>query len=229
MRSELLQRVKAPFIELLTTLKWYRCTPAFRKADQRLKRAYGLFGAYHLARSKKWKQLGSIEKNLPPFGHTPLKTLEEIAKLANVSKGMHVFELGCGTGRSSLWLSMCLGCKVTGVDHFEPFIEKAQKACRQGLTDQSTIENSIKFICSDLLDVDYSLAQCIYFYSTGFDEAYIKKLSCALNSAPKGCRLITISFPLKECDKETPFYVKKRKKVIFPWGEAFAFLQIKGD
>ena len=208
----ILSQFTSAFEELYARIKWQVRSKAFRKCDFQLLRAYAFCSSYRLARRGFTKALIA-----PPYGHTPLSTFEQIATFAGIKPGMRVVELGCGDGRLVLWLAAALNCTAVGVDSFEPFIRRAkQVACEKA-----------SFLRGDLLEAPIESADIIYFYSTGFDSEYLKSLSKHLESAPDGCRLITVSFPIKEIDPLSSFYVKKRRLFAFPWGKGNVYIQVK--
>lgn len=208
----ILSQFTSAFEELLTRLKWSVRSKAFRACDLHLVKAYALNSSYRLAR-RGFKD----SEEVPPYGHTPLSTFEKIATFAGIKPGMRVLELGCGDGRLVLWLASALKCRAIGIDNFEPFIEKAKKVpCEKA-----------EFIHGDLLNAPVQAADVIYFYSTGFDTKYLEQLSKHLESAPEGCKLIMVSFPMREIDPSSSFYVKKRRSFKFPWGIGSVFIQVK--
>jgi SAM-dependent methyltransferase len=208
----ILSQFTSAFEELLTRLKWQFCSKDFRRCELRLFLAYALRSRYRLARQGFEKSPKS-----PPYGHTPLSTFEKIAAFAEIKPGMQFVELGCGDGRLCFWLSSVFNCTSIGIDNFKPFIQRAQ----------SVSYKNIDFLHADLLDAPIQSADVIYFYSTGFDVDYLLRLSKHLNLAPEGCKLITVSFPLKEIDPQSTFYLKKRRSFKFPWGTAEVFIQVK--
>ncbi len=55
-----------------------------------------------------------------------------------VDKGFRVLDIGCGNGAQTLRLTAELGCKVTAVDHYQPYLDeldrraKSQRRCEPG-------------------------------------------------------------------------------------------------
>ena len=72
----------------------------------------------------------------------PLQGLEGplVQKACGNVQGLKVLDMGCGTGRHTLWLAQA-GAKVTGIDFSEAILDKARK---------KTKEYSIKLIKHDL-------------------------------------------------------------------------------
>lgn len=80
----------------------------------------------------------------------PLMALEEPvvkAALGDV-RGLTVLDLGCGTGRYSIWLAR-VGAKVTAVDFSEGMLAEARKKLEQS-TGQERGGEPVRFIAADL-------------------------------------------------------------------------------
>jgi malonyl-CoA O-methyltransferase len=72
----------------------------------------------------------------------PLQALEEpiVRRMVGDPRGLNVLDLGCGTGRHSLWLAGN-GATVTGVDFSEGMLEEARRKAGA---------EQIRFLCHDL-------------------------------------------------------------------------------
>ena len=69
----------------------------------------------------------------PIYEHNenPLMALDEMAFMENIQpvvKGERILDLGCGTGRYTIWLSE-KGAEVTGVDGSEGMLKIARASC----------------------------------------------------------------------------------------------------
>ena len=61
----------------------------------------------------------------------------EHVERANIRPDMHVLDLGCGIGGSSRYLAGAVGCRVTGIDLTQEYIELARELTRRcGLDDR---------------------------------------------------------------------------------------------
>lgn len=77
--------------------------------------------------------LGPEEQRLRPeqlatldqFHTRGLAATAELAKLAGITAGMSVLDVGSGVGGPARFLAATYGCRVTGVDLSEPFVEAA--------------------------------------------------------------------------------------------------------
>lgn len=87
-----------------------------------------------------------------PYVSTPAEVVAEMLKLASVSKGDVVYDLGCGDGRIVI-AAVKMGARAVGVDiNPERIQESRENAKKAGVTDR------VKFIEGDLFEADISEA-----------------------------------------------------------------------
>ena len=68
------------------------------------------------------QQLAALDQ----FHTRGLAATAELAKLAGIGAGMSVLDVGSGVGGPARFLAATCGCRVTGVDLSEPFVEAAR-------------------------------------------------------------------------------------------------------
>jgi sarcosine/dimethylglycine N-methyltransferase len=68
------------------------------------------------------EQLGALDQ----FHTRGLVATGELAKLAGIATGMSVLDVGSGVGGPARFLAATYGCRVTGIDLSEPFVEAAR-------------------------------------------------------------------------------------------------------
>jgi len=68
------------------------------------------------------RQLGALDQ----FHTRGLAATAELGKLAGITAGMSVLDIGSGVGGPARFLAATCGCRVTGVDLSEPFVEAAR-------------------------------------------------------------------------------------------------------
>jgi len=68
------------------------------------------------------QQLGTLDQ----FHTRGLAATAELAQLADITAGMSVLDVGSGVGGPARFLAATYGCRVTGVDLSEPFVEAAR-------------------------------------------------------------------------------------------------------
>jgi sarcosine/dimethylglycine N-methyltransferase len=87
---------------------------------ERLKTALTVFGPEDQRLAP--EQLGALDQ----FHTRGLAATAELAKLAGITAGMSVLDVGSGVGGPARFLAATYGCPVTGVDLSEPFVDAAR-------------------------------------------------------------------------------------------------------
>ncbi|MDH5593256.1 MAG: methyltransferase domain-containing protein [Gammaproteobacteria bacterium] len=75
----------------------------------------------------------------------------ELINLSGFTSDMHVLDVGCGVGGSTRRLSHETGCRTTGIDLSEEYIEVAQR-----LTQLLGMQDLVQFRASNALDLSFS-------------------------------------------------------------------------
>lgn len=195
------------FFERIKVVYRYYPNLAFGLADFLLTLSYLVKTPYTIFRQF-FKKGGEEEV----YGETPLTTLDKIATRCRFTSKDIIYDLGCGTGRTTLWLACFVKCEAIGIDHLSLFIGKAQRIKQKvGLT-------NAYFYCDDMLRVDLSRATAIYLCGTCMSDAIIDELCQRLLHLPRKTKIITVSFPLTDYISEG-FILKDQFTGRFPWGE----------
>jgi sarcosine/dimethylglycine N-methyltransferase len=85
------------------------------------------------------QQLGTLDQ----FHTRGLAATAELAGLAGITAGMSVLDVGSGVGGPARFLAETFGCRVTGVDLSEPFVEAARYLTgRTGQSGQVSFETA---------------------------------------------------------------------------------------
>lgn len=205
-------------IEYFRVVFNYYSEPSFAKRDGYLIFSYLFNSPFSV--SKRFLMLRQ-EEDVYTYGETPLTTLEEIARRCRLSVEDVVFELGCGRGRTCLWLHQFIGCHVVGIDYVPEFIKRANEVkAKFNIT-------GVEFRQQDMLDADLTGATVVYLYGSCYKEPFIRALAAKLGHLPKGTKIITVSYPLTDYTQKPLFEVINRFPARFTWGEADVYLQIK--
>jgi len=83
----------------------------------------------------------------------------ELIELANFTPDMHIIDVGCGVGGSTRRLAHKTGCRVTGIDLSEEYIDAAER-----LTQLLGMQNRVQFQAASALELPYE--------SDSFDGAW---------------------------------------------------------
>ena len=160
-------------------------------------------------------------KNIHVYGETPITTFEKIIKNAQVTNGSYVLELGAGRGKISFWLSFFKKSKILAVERIEVFVKIANfmaKIFRR---------NNLTFLSKDMLDLEFNKFTHVYLYGTCLSDKEINFLIKKFYNLPFSAKIITISYPLSEYDKN--FKVIKSFDVSMPYGTTKAYINIRGN
>ena len=87
---------------------------------------------------------------LDQFHTRGLLATTELAKLANIGADMSVLDIGSGVGGPARFLAATAGCKVTGVDLSEPFVEAARY-----LTERTGQSGQVSFETGSALELPF--------------------------------------------------------------------------
>jgi SAM-dependent methyltransferase len=103
----------------------------------RLKAALAVFGPEE--RRLTPEQLSALDQ----FHTRGLAATAELSALAGIAPGMRVLDVGSGIGGPARFLAETYGCRVTGVDLSEPFVEAARYLTeRTGQSEQVSFETA---------------------------------------------------------------------------------------
>jgi SAM-dependent methyltransferase len=161
------------------------------------------------------------EQDIYKYGETPLTTLEKIVNECQLSEKDTVFEMGCGRGRTCLWLNYFVGCKVVGIEYIPTFVERANKIKQKfGLKE-------IEFRQEDFLQSDLTGATVVYLYGSCLEDRDIEQLVEKFAQLPSGTKIVTVSYPVTDYTSKPVFEVMKRFPAQFTWGEGDVFIQLR--
>jgi cyclopropane fatty-acyl-phospholipid synthase-like methyltransferase len=95
----------------------------------------------------------------------------ELIKLAGFTPDMHILDVGCGVGGSTRRLADDVGCRVTGVDLSEEYIDAAER-----LTQLFNMQDRATFIAASALDMPFDDAT--------FDGAWSIQMNMNIEDKP---------------------------------------------
>jgi SAM-dependent methyltransferase len=203
-------------VEFIKVAIRYYPNRTFLRLDLNLCLPYLFRSPYSI--SKRFLQDQGSE-DIHTYGETPLTTLEQIAQEAELKADDVLFDLGCGPGRTSIWLHTFVGCRVIGIEQIPVFVQRAQSTVsRFDLT-------RIEFHQGDIRYADYSNASAVYLYGTCFNADFLEPLIERLRALKPGTKIITVSYELNEFTPEPYFELIKQFPARYTWGEAQVFVQ----
>jgi sarcosine/dimethylglycine N-methyltransferase len=92
------------------------------------------------------QQLGALDQ----FHTRGLAATAELAKLAGITADMSVLDVGSGVGGPARFLAATYGCRVTGVDLSEPFVDAARY-----LTERTGQNGQVSFQTASALELPF--------------------------------------------------------------------------
>jgi len=205
-------------LEYFKVIIRYYSNFSFAKADLSLLLMYLFRNPFRINRNFLAKK---GETDIYQYGETPLTTLDLISTECEIAKSDHVFELGCGRGRTCFWLSSFIKCRVTGIDFVPFFIDHAR------IVNLKSKKDGLQFILGDFLQVDLTGATFLYLYGSNLDDEIIQELTKKFETLPVGTKIITTSFSLEDYTPETSYRIIKCFTAPFVWGQADVYLQVK--
>ncbi len=111
---------------------------------ERLKTALAVFGPEHARLT--CEQLGALDQ----FHTRGLAATGELAALAGITADMSVLDVGSGVGGPARFLAEAYGCRVTGVDLSEPFVDAARY-----LTERTGQSGRVSFETASALELPF--------------------------------------------------------------------------
>ena len=139
---------------------------------ERLKTALGAFGPEEQRLTP--QQLAGLDQ----FHTRGLAATADLAKLAGITADMSVLDLGSGVGGPARFLAATQGCRVTGVDLSEPFVDAARY-----LTERTGQSGQVSFQAGSALqlpfgDGTFDAALLQHVAMNIADRAQIGRASC---------------------------------------------------
>src|SRR5262249_41423209 len=115
---------------------------------ERLRTALAVFGPEDQPLTP--QQLGAVDQ----FHTRGLAATAELAKLAGITADMSVLDVGAGVGGPARFLAATSGCRVTGVDLSEPFVDAARY-----LTERTRQSGQVSFQTASALELPFDDAR----------------------------------------------------------------------
>jgi tRNA A58 N-methylase Trm61 len=126
---------------------------------------------------------------IAPFVPSPVPVIQFMLKLAGLSAGEVLFDLGAGDGRTVVMAAKSFGARAVGVELREDLAKKALSTIHEGgLADRVTIVNG------DMFSVNLTSADVVFLYlTTSANEKIRPKLETELK---KGVRIVSHDYEI---------------------------------
>jgi SAM-dependent methyltransferase len=141
---------------------------------------------------------GALAQERRPDVHyvpTPEAVVEEMLRLANVSKDDVVYDLGCGDGRIVITAAQKYGARGVGIDiDPERIKESNENARKAGVTER------VKFLQQDLFTTDFREATVVTLYL--LPALNLKLRPKLLSELKPGTRIVSHAFDMGDWKPE---------------------------
>jgi len=114
------------------------------------------------------KQLAALDQ----FHTRGLAATADLARLAELNADMSVLDIGAGIGGPARFLAATYGCRVTGVDLSEPFVDAARY-----LTERTGLSGKVSFQTAGALDLPFD--------DGSFDVALLQHVAMNILDRPR--------------------------------------------
>lgn len=214
--SLLLLNLKVKALAVIEEVKVLYKYPSFTSWDMKLASYYLRSGAFAIS---KLFHLKRKDKEIYVYGETPLTSLAEITKQAELTSQDTFFDLGMGRGRGCLFVRKFAKCHVVGVEIIPEFIKHANQ-----IKNFFNIER-LDFVQADIVDADFVGGTVFYIYGNFLDDKTLQKIAKKFNDLPQGTKIITVSFPIT--DYTSKYEIIKCFPAHFPWGWGEVFICVR--
>lgn len=151
------------------------------------------------------------EVSFGPFVPTPMPVVEEMLKLANVTKDDVVYDLGCGDGRIVIMAAKKFGARGVGIDIDAGLIEKCKESAkREGVSDK------VHFIAEDAMKSDVRDATVVTLYV--LPSAMLKLRPKLLRELKPGVRIVSHNYSMGDWEADKVVHVNvDYQRTLYYW------------
>jgi len=143
-----------------------------------------------------------------PYVPSPNPVVDGMLKLAGVSSGDTVYDLGCGDGRIVITAAKAYGAKGVGVDINPERIEEARSNAKS-----AKVEDKVRFEENDLFKANIAGATVVTLYL--LPDVNLRLKAKLLKELKPGTRIVSHSFDMGDWKPEKEERVEGRQ--IFLW------------
>lgn len=181
------------------------------KADIYWMLEYGLRSPFAISRRATRKN--RLPEDLAVYGETPWTTLERICEAAQLRSEQRFVDLGCGTGRTLLFVSIWYGCNSLGYELVERFVEKfAWLQHKLNLKEQAQIK------AENWLDAELE-GDVFLLVGSCYSDRHLQEATHKLQHLPPGKIVVSVSYPIAGLTLQEEF------EAAFSWGKGTVYVQ----
>jgi SAM-dependent methyltransferase len=147
-----------------------------------------------------------------PYEPTPIPVVEEMLKLAEVTKGDVVYDLGCGDGRIVVTAAKNYGVTAVGVDLDPQRVLESENNVRL-----NGVENLVTIKHQNIFETDVSEASVVMLYLYPSVNLALKPV--LLNQLKPGSRVVSHAFDMGDWEPERKVIVEHEGApyIIYLW------------
>jgi len=143
-----------------------------------------------------------------PYVPTPQPVVDAMLKVAAVTKGDLLYDLGCGDGRIVVTAAKTYGARGTGFDLNPERIKEANENARQ-----AGVEKLVKFVEKNLFETDVSEASVVTLYL--LPDVNLRLRPKLLRELKVGSRIVSHAFDMGDWKPDKKLDVEGR--LIYFW------------
>ncbi len=147
--------------------------------------------------------------SLAPWVPTKRKDLERIKKIANLKDGDVFYDLGCGDGRVTSYISKNPKITTVGIELAIPFYF----ICK--LRELFNTEGNLNFKLKSLFQEDLSDANIVYIFAANSKKMSGKLVEKLERELKPGTKVISYAFPIKEWSPKKIDQTNKKDIAIY--------------
>jgi ribosomal protein L11 methylase PrmA len=142
------------------------------------------------------------------FVPTPQEVVEDMLRLANVSKGDVLYDLGSGDGRIPVTAAKLYGIRGVGIDIDPDRIREAQDNARR-----NGVESLVRFRLQDLFEADFREATVVTLYL--LPDLNLKLRPRLLAELKPGTRIVSHQFDMGDWKPEKK--LESNGRTVYFW------------
>lgn len=194
--------------------RFYRSWPLFR-ADLLWMLEYGFKSPFDFSRL--FSQEHPKLSDLSVYGETPWTTLDTICQQIGLCSEDRFVDLGCGTGRTLLFVHYRYGCQALGYELVPQFVAKFRWLQHRLKLGAAVDIQERNWLATDLAGTVFFLVGSCY------SDAHLEAARQKLLKLPEGSQIVSISYPITG----PGIILQEEFQAPFSWGRGTVYIQQK--